>query len=329
MFVDVTCRMLGSAALLLTVACGGRTTLLDGEASLGAAGSSAGGSGAASATTLKSWDRVKWDKPVEESPVYLWTGSVNDTWAVISTEGNADGTCFRDHWNGSSWTRTPSQRNQTSRFDRQQVWGGSNGRAFGGSSQSLERWSAGAWSDWAQSPGCSALGGSAEDDIWCATATELWHFDGATWARSPMSGVQGILALERDDAWAWGTDGASHFDGVSWSVQLIGLVQSVSASDAQDVWAVKDGVLLHAAGPNSPWASQNPSGSQIAGVWSQSRTNTWIVAAGAAMRWDGSRWITLDLPAQDELLRISGSSQDVWLGGTQKLLHGRANGTGI
>src|SRR6478609_5112151 len=62
---------------------------------------------------------------------------------------------------------------------------------------------------------------------------------------------------------------------------------------------------------------------QIAGVWSQSRTNTWIVAAGSAMRWDGSRWITLDLPTQDELMCLSGSSQDVWLGGTLKLLHGR------
>ena len=118
----------------------------------------------------------------------------------------------------------------------------------------------------------------------------------------------------------------THFNGDSWSLELAGPVRSLSASQPSDVWAVQDGNLMHGAGPGTNWTQQNPSGSQISAVWSQAKTNTWIVAAGAALRWDGSSWHMLALPTEDEWLLVSGSAEDVWLAGTLKLLHGHASG---
>lgn len=298
------------ALLMLGVACGGRT----------AAG---GTEGRLSAPT---WDEVEWDEPFDSVAVYLWSGGTGRTWAVMSV-GVGDGGAFhRERWDGESFNKTASEHNRAARFDDGQVWAAPTGLAFGGARQSLQRWSGSAWSDWTGTPACTAIGGTAEDDLWCATRDELWHFDGVTFAATKFAGVLGILALARDDAWFWGENGASHFDGVKWQTMLSGAVRVVSASAADDVLAVKDGDVWHCAGPATAWTRQNPTGALVSSVWSQSRTNTWIVAAGTAMRFDGSRWNPVSLPAQDEWLLIAGTGEDVWLGGTLKLLHGRAAG---
>jgi len=130
------------------------------------------------------------------------------------------------------------------------------------------------------------------------------------------------LARARDDVWVWGELGARHFDGVRWSLEFVGLVKRVSASGPNDVWLVHDGNLFHATKLGSTWVRHNPTGGQIASVWSESPTNTWVVAAGAAMRWNGASWQLMPLPMQDERLLISGSSEDIWIAGTQMLIHG-------
>ena len=308
-----------SVALLLNVACGGSTSIDSAPFSQSTGGSTA-------SPRLASWARVDWDEPLEEAAIYLWTGSPSNTWAVLSAGQGDGGAYYREHWDGMRLRRTVDERTAGERFDAQQVWAAAGGDAFSGSGDGLQRWSGAAWADWAQTPACSAIAGSAEDDVWCATADELWRWDGLRWTSAALSGIHGILANARDDVWVWGTQGASHFDGTRWSLELPGLVRSLSARDSSDVWAVQDGNVLHAPGPGAAWARQNPTGSQISAVWNESKDNTWIVGAGAAMRWDGSRWRALDLPARDELLFISGSNQDVWIGGTLKLLHGRAAG---
>jgi hypothetical protein len=188
----------------------------------------------------------------------------------------------------------------------------------------LQTWSGGSWANWFGTPNCDVLGGSAANDFWCARGSVLWHFDGATWTRARLlDSIHGILAKARDDVWIWGPTGASHFDGTRWSSELNDSIRQISASGPRDVWAVRDGDVLHSTGPGTQWTSQNPTGAHIASVWSESSTNTWIVAAGAAMRWNGSSWTLMDLPMQDERLLISGSAEDIWIAGTQMLAHGR------
>jgi hypothetical protein len=294
-----------------------------------------GGASAAGAPTIAGaggagpvvdpWEQLEWDAPREELVTYLWTASSTDTWAVLfGSDGR--GSFYRDHWDGSSWTRTLDPTGNTGPFTDRQIWSAPNERAFACSIGTLQRWFGKNWLNWEATPDCRAIGGTAEDDIWCSNGAQLWHFDGKQWLPWMALDVQGILALARDDVWAWGSQGAMHFDGSSWKADLQDSVRSISANASNDVWAVQDGNLVHSDGPGTSWRRQNPSGSQIADVWSQSKTNTWIVAAGAAMRWNGSAWETVALPAQDELLLISGSDKDVWIAGTLKLLHGRVSG---
>jgi len=308
---------------LLSIACGARTGFESDSSSASTPESGGGGGGGGEAPRPASWDQITWVDIFDESVVYLWTGSGTDTWAVASAGVGGAGSFYRDHWDGSRWTRTVSEHDQRGLFGNEQIWDAESRQAFAGSSKNLQRWSSNSWTDWLETPGCGVLGGSANDDIWCATESELWRFDGAQWLREPMTGIRGISSRARNDVWVWGTQGASHFDGVRWSLELKGLVRRVSASEPTDVWAVQDGNLLHSAGPGTEWTRQNPTGTQLAAVWSQSKTNTWIIGAGAAMRWNGSSWVTVPLPNQDERLLISGSSEDVWLAGTLTLLHGR------
>jgi hypothetical protein len=306
------CRWLLLA--LLSVACGGRTAI---ESDLPPSTPESGGVGGAAYSL--SWDQVVWDGIYEEAVAYLWTGSVSDTWAVVS---DSVGSFQREHWDGTRFTRTVPANDPSAPFDGSQIWAVADDDAFGGSSKNLQRWIGKSWFDWLGSPGCHAVAGRTLDDLWCATDTDLWRFDGAQWTRQAMSGIRGILARARDDVWVWGELGASHFDGVRWGLEFVGLVKRVSASGPNDVWVVQDGNLFHSTGPGTPWTRQNPTGGQIASVWSESPTNTWIVAAGAAMRWDGSSWLLMPLPMQDERLLISGSSEDIWIAGTQLLIHG-------
>jgi hypothetical protein len=302
-------RALRLLPLLLGVACGGRS---DVQLLTEAAPSAGGTNGRAASPT---WDRVTWDPPLSATVVYLWSGGPSDAWAVMSESGGF----VRAHWDGTDWTKTDG------RFDNRQVWEAPSRVAFGGTQRGLQRFSAGSWRDWENTPACKALGGTTEADIWCATP-DLWHFDGAEWAPSGPGGTQGILARTPTDVWAWGVDGAWHFDGVSWTATLSGLVRTVSASSASEVWAVQDGDVLHRTAIPGAWSQQNPSGASISGVLTQAPNNVWIVAAGAVMRFDGKSWATLNLPARDEWLLIAGSREDVWIAGTMTLLHGHAAG---
>jgi len=300
---------------LLTAACGGRTAV---EGDLGISAQASAGNGGVPAVSLD-WSEIVWDGTFAEAAPYLWTGSVNDTWAVTTDEV---GSFHREHWDGTGWTRTDHDQGANALFEGAQVWTPDDGEAFGGSSRNLERWVGRTWTDWEGTPGCSAIGGLSRDELWCATRTELWRLLAGSWSRQSMPGIHGILALARTDVWVWGELGAEHFNGFSWSHELDNLVKRVSASGPNDVWLVQDGNLLHSNGPGGPWTRQNPTGGQIASVWSESATNTWIVAAGAAMRWNGSNWELMPLPMQDERLYISGSSEDIWIAGTQLLVHG-------
>jgi len=314
---------------LLCVACGGRTAVGI-PSDDGAAGqptsstpSSGGTNGRAPSPT---WTHVEWDPPFDSTAVYLWSGSPTDAWAVMSAGAGNGGAYFREHWDGVGWTRTASELSTPGRFEDRQVWGAPSGTAFGGATRNLQRWSGATWKNWEKTPGCAALGGTSNDDLWCSTTAALWRFDGVTWSSTALGGLRGVFARTRDDVWSWGSSGAWRLVDGTWQNMLVGNVRAVSTSAVDDVWAIQDGDLLHGTGTANVWARQNPTGASISAVWSQSKTNTWIVAAGSAMRFDGMTWAPLSLPVQDEWLLVAGSSEDVWLAGTQTLLHGRAAG---
>src|SRR6478609_389435 len=119
-------------AALLGVACGGRTAI---ESELSAQPQGSAGSGGAPYTL--DWSQIVWDDGITEAVSYLWTGSVSNTWAVVSDNV---GSVHREHWDGVRWTRTVTENDRSMRFDEAQVWAAANGNAFGGSSKDLQRW---------------------------------------------------------------------------------------------------------------------------------------------------------------------------------------------
>src|SRR4051812_44307254 len=146
--------------LLLTLGagCGGRTAIENDDSStIQASGGSAG-----AAANVFDWDQVVWDEAFTEGVTYLWTGSATDTWAVVSDDS---GSFERQHWDGKSWTRTRAENEPSARFDRSQIWAVGK-QAFAGSTNNLQRWFGDAWTDWAGTPGCHAVAGSAANQLW-------------------------------------------------------------------------------------------------------------------------------------------------------------------
>jgi len=135
---------------LLGVGCGARTAIASDIAStMQAAGGSTG-----AAASVFDWDHVIWDEVLAEGATYLWTGSVTDTWAVVSDDS---GSFQRQHWDGKTWTRTRAANEPSARFDGSQIWAVAGDQAFAGSSKNLQAWFGDTWSDWAGTPGCHPL----------------------------------------------------------------------------------------------------------------------------------------------------------------------------
>jgi len=93
---------------------------------------------------------------------------------------------------------------------------------------------AGQWKDVTPAPNFpnpSAVFGTASTDVWVTAPGVIWHWNGATWARSYSAshsdgGVETFgegVARSPTDVWVLGRGFVLHFDGSSWSRQPMDL----------------------------------------------------------------------------------------------------------
>ena len=144
--------------------------------------------------------------------------SPNDAWAVGGYSNLDAGHHLAAHWDGTSWTATPTPNPGT-----------------GGTLD-----------------GVAAI---APDDVWAVgyyftngnfNALTI-HWDGTSWSLVPNPGVQGDLllavdAIASDDVWATGPSGAMHWDGTSWKAVPDGAGSDIDGAAHDDVWTASDPV---------------------------------------------------------------------------------------
>lgn len=263
--------------------------------------------------------------------------SPNDLWAV-GTDSNADGSVEQGlilHWNGTSWTQTPSPNpgefvqltavHAISANDAWAVGTFSDGSAF----QTLTlHWDGKAWT---QKPSPNP-GPGANDQLTSVTATsggDVWAV-GDFLSNTQVSTVSTLIM---------------HWDGTSWKQvdspnpepDIINRLTGVSATSPNDAWAVgffangtaDQTLILHWDGTS--WTqvpSPNPfEDDNLAGVAATSAGSAVAVGSGQtaakrgrgvtlALRWDGTAWTqapSIQVSNGDSLSGVASiSSTEAW-----------------
>jgi hypothetical protein len=264
----------------------------------------------------------------------------NDAWAVGSVgDPLNNGTTFIEHFDGTSWSVTPSPNLAGGLF-------GVAGKA------SNDVW---------------AVGRTAPTSPFGPSQTLVEHWDGQTWSvvatpTNPGGGnLRAVTAIAANDVWAVGSRGGlngtelvEHFDGRSWSevtspAFLIGdVLLGISASSGTDVWAVGE-MFGRPTAPGNPapevlhydghsWTRMavpaplnTPVGSGLASVTAIAPDNVWAVGFGSAGKdpnttsttllehFDGMSWSIVASPKTASAV-LSGiaaaSADDIWAVGS-------------
>ncbi|MFL5796486.1 MAG: hypothetical protein ACJ77A_00950 [Actinomycetota bacterium] len=163
--------------------------------------------------------------------------------------------------------------------------------------------------------GVNSIDAIAPDDVWAATETGPWHWDGTAWSQVGDPILDGntlaISASGPDDVWAVGGNAFAtapfieHFDGTRWTEVAtpaslhqppggplsIGL-NAVAALAPDDAWAV-GGYFFQGQGTERP---EPP----------------------VVLHWDGSQWTIVDMPppgdaAYEGWSVAAGGPDDVWV----------------
>jgi hypothetical protein len=295
------------------------------------------GARAASAGTCASWSGVQPPNAgtVRNALAGVAVLSPCNAWAVgLSSNGPKDMSSLIEHWNGSSWTVTPSA-----------VPGSVSSGLFGVHAISAaDIWAVGGYSDGA------------------AGRTLILHWNGTAWKQVPspspagFPGLNAVDAVSARDVWAVGDYSTpagnrtliEHWNGRAWrqvasptpgkSVALTG-VAAVSGSNA---WAVGDflgphgdqTLILHWNG--RAWkraGSPNPGlANDLSAVDATSASNAWAVGStdnGAVrqtliLHWNGRGWARVPSPNSggptdfNELLGVAAlSAGTAWAVGTR------------
>jgi hypothetical protein len=189
-------------------------------------------------------------------PTLLWGSGDNDVWAP-------DGTRFV-RFDGTEWRGVP--RAGTSKVTA--VWG-ANAQRIWFVGQGIVSWDGARLSDLETECLLSSVGGTSDRDVWAgkggttsnpsspnAVAPCVYHFDGATWARYPVSNAVGEL---------------TGFKGIG-----------------EVVWAFSDRGL--ARWDRTAWTNIAGSPASIRAVVPVTATSVWVRAAGGDYLWDGAAW---------------------------------------
>lgn len=259
-----------------------------------------------------------------------------DAWAVGLADSSlgdglpghgAPGPILADHWDGTSWQALPVPLPEKSEF------GGLTGIS---ATAPDDVWAVG----WAQildsyTPNPNKPGGGYIEDHF---ETLVEHWDGQRWQRvaapDPMSYLpDAVVAAGPDDVWTAGYDGlhdvpvVQHWDGSAWTTATLprageaGEIYAMAVDASGGLWAVGR-TVLGATDPGHALVLH-----QVAGHWTKVQvpptagqlnslaiTPGGITAAGDdpggrggyAMRFDGTGWQRLALPAADGVIALLG-----------------------
>ncbi len=171
-------------------------------------------------------------------------------------------------------------------------------------------------------PGAFQISGARADDVWAATPTGVWHWDGLTWAQAGFTQptISSIWARAPGDVWLLESNGAlRHREGTSWRSTWQGQSSSARCVFAigGDVWVGgARGMLLRGDGATLAPTTDTPivPTAWSRGIYGIDPKGLWIATDDGIRVWDGSTFATLLGTAGQSYGAVWASAvDDVWM----------------
>jgi hypothetical protein len=261
----------------------------------------------------------------------IWGSGAKDVW-IVGSRG------ITLHNTGGGWMQVDAQTmdNFTG------IWGTGPGDVWAVGS-AVRRWNGSQWlAAGAGLPSVSLRGvwGTGANTVWgVADAGRIFRWNGVQWSlasAAPSARIFNAVNGSAGTAWAVGLGGMlSRLSSDQWTHITSSGSKSFNAawmSAADDGWAVGDsGALYHYDGLTWEQTPSVQTTSSLLGIWGSGKDDVWAVGFGAILRFNGSEWINVPVPAGVDLAStrftdVYGSGpNDVWLLGekvlTRYLLH--------
>jgi hypothetical protein len=257
------------------------------------------------------WSTVQGPSPAFDDLSGLFAVSEDDIWAVGGTQQGGVQP-LRSHWNGHEWSSVSGVAVTGSLFDvdgsnSSDVW--AVGVRVSNQKTHIEHWNGTSWSLVSSpDPGTIAdylydVEAISSNDVWAvgyqtSTSTPdqsqalIEHYDGVAWTVAPAPAgwhfASGIAAVSSNDIWLTGSATGSavqvrntaiaHWDGSAWTV-----VPSPNGPKPYN-----ELTELAVVSPTDIWTI---------GISSDLRGTASINAVPFALRWDGSVWRLVTIPA--------------------------------
>jgi hypothetical protein len=231
------------------------------------------------------WDGARWhDVPTgtDDDLLALWGSRPDDVWA-----GGIDGALLR--WDGRGWRRwqVPAAPNIGARSQRA-----------------------------AADTNVRSLAGSAGDDVWAVSGTELLHFDGRSWSRVPApAAVDAVWAAGRNDLWVATHESRAALDRTARTP--VGAGEDGDAIAGIFRW---DGLVWEQSKREHPMLWRG----RLVGIRGRDSGEIWAWGThGLFEHYDGRRWSTVSahIGTRAVLDVALGTGGAVWLAGTDELCH--------
>lgn len=241
-----------------------------------------------------------WENPLPHgiSQAKVWGSSGKDLW--VAGESGAV-----LHYDGTTWLQVPTGTTQALLA----IFGTSDGEIWaGGTKGTLLRFRDGKFTTvtFPTTADINALWGTSGRDLWVGgTLSTLMHWNGTALSNAqfstlmrPPTTIHALWGSSANDIWLGGTSGALwHYTGTEWapgSVAGTQPVRGLSGTGPSDIWAAtQDGGLYHYTG--TMWqAPMSLFPVQLYDLSMSSSTLGFSVgAAGATLRYDGTKWTQL------------------------------------
>ena len=195
----------------------------------------------------------------------VWGTSESDIW-TISTVQYATNRNRVLHWNGSAWQEIPFPYDAT--YEVRAIWESAPDDVWiaggqppmkepDGATDDLFHWDGSTWSHigpLAMEPpadvdGFTSIWGTAANNIYVISQTQVFHFDGTSWAGAGVSvpGAKQVFGTAANDVYITnGTTTLWHWDGTAWSSKSLPEAASYGlASSPTDLWLSGDSGTMH------------------------------------------------------------------------------------
>lgn len=274
------------------------------------------------------WDGQEWS--LEDSPV---SGYMFDVHAVSQTDAWIAGQSFLLRWNGDEWLPADAPGSFNAFYLSILMLGDDDG--WLASNDTLWRWDGETWAEEHDNPtpfNLSSLAALSAGDGWAVGGDGLiMRWDGSQWrlfATPTTLRLTDMVMVSETDGWIVGPEALLRWDGEAWTAQMPPsplpfnvAYWGLEALSPTAVWAVGQtagwrSLISHWDGRR--WTRQfAPSSFQLNSISMLSPDVGWAVGVSTALRWDGSLWQPVEIPAGAFALQAVDvtAADDVWVVG--------------